>query len=86
MTTTILENASASMRAIEVASRLVEGQIRTIRGRLEQALKIDVKHHGPIRRRVHSTRFQVGEPGQSQARRLHAPPRHRRKIIRRRRG
>ena len=43
---TIFENApkysSGSMGATEVANRLVEEQIRTIRGRLEQVLKFEI--------------------------------------------
>ena len=34
--------SSASMRIIVVANRLVEGQVRTIRGRLEQVLEIEI--------------------------------------------
>ena len=52
MEQTILENspkyASASMGAIEVANRLMEGQMRTIRGRLEQVLKIQKHITNPI--------------------------------------
>ena len=43
---TIVENSpkysSPSMGAVDVANQLVEGQIRTIRGRLERVLKIDI--------------------------------------------
>ena len=52
MVDNILEHApkcsSASMGAIEVASLLVEEQIRTIRGRLEQVLKVDINITDPI--------------------------------------
>ena len=49
---TSLENStkysSASMDAIEVVNRLVERQIRAVRGRLEQVLKIEINITDPI--------------------------------------
>ena len=40
--------SSENMGAIDVASRLVEGQIRTIRGRLDQVLQIEINITDPI--------------------------------------
>ena len=65
-----LQNApkylSARMGATEVANLLVEGQIRTIRGRLEQVVKIDIDITDTIRPMGRSTRLLVAEQVQSQ--------------------
>ena len=39
--------SSENMGALDVASRLVEGQIRTTRGRLDQALQIEINITDP---------------------------------------
>ena len=74
--------SSASMGAIEVANRLVEGQIRTIRGRLGAGAEDRHQRHRSYRSIGFSTRLLIAEPVQSQARRLFAIPRRQRNAIR----
>ena len=82
-----LENSawcsSASMGALEVPSRLVEGQTGTIRGRLEQ-----VKIETTTRTQSFHASFDTHPAGpvQGRARRVLATPCHQRKAIRRRSG
>ena len=87
---TILENSpkysSASMGATGFANPFVEGQIRTVGGRLEHVLKIEINITDAIVSRGRSTRLLVAEPLQNQVRWLFARPCHQRKAIWRRGG
>ena len=65
---------SENMGAINVASRLVEGQIRTIRGRLDQVLQIEINITDPTVPWVVRHACWLVDLGQSQARRLSAMP------------
>ena len=69
------------MGAIEVANRWEGGPIRTIRGRLEQVLKIEIDITGPIVPWGRSALLLVDEPVQRRVRRSLAIPRHHRKAI-----
>ena len=78
--------SSASMGAVEVANRLVEGQIRTDKRTTGAGAEDRDQHHGSNRSMGCATRLLVAEPIQCQVGWLLDIRRQQRKAMRRRRG